>query len=1065
MKKTLKLWLALALALVTGVQAWAQEEEPKVWNRTTTLGFVYSGLAEDAKTAVSEADKIFYASTLEYVKELTAAKHVYNGGSNYDNAGFENAIRLGNATYPSGELSFTLATPVKAQSIRIRAKQYSASENKITVNGQEIELSSGWAYYTVNLVDEKNPDGQDISAISIVSTKRAYIYNIRIAYSTSEMTPVNRSISIYSPNDIGEYLDNYIKTQKENGYEVKNLTINLNGGNYTTSKPIIAYRNLTINGNNSIVDASPLKKLNFKGDKDTIQSFIQMADVTWPKEELNGKSAMYIEYVNINDLQVDSVKSFFFYDSNKKYVFNNFNVYNCKIMLKTAETTEAAFEFKAGGALAFNIQNSTVYQVGEKNVNYFTKYHNSIVPDNGVEDYEGSNFFTYRNNTFYNVAASGQWHNGGRIAQKCKLMTVNIEKNIWANCAANLLRRMFGGSKKITDFTKESVLDKNTFGKYDAEGKWTVEDQGSYGNNSDLTTDPEFADVEKGDFHLGKKTLQNGFQAGDAEWIFWGNGNQYVARQYQADGTEEEFLNGGSFTLNGSWNYYCYENNIVQININPYVDYYEFDNDGNIINTIYNYQVKDVQVYIDADWGDAKAPRRGAPGLLETVEVKKMKDNQYYFFMPRANVRVKVIYERIVKNWWISNIDDQIIDQNFEGEVKPEIVVADNNMPLYDENNNFIGYKTLVEGKDYTIEYSNNTQATTWEKPAIVTIKGMGNYAGEAKREFQIIRNLMAVDTEEEVGADGLVDARVVSEENKTCEITKISTKTGEVSITIPTTVLGYEVVSIADEATKNQDLSNITDVYIPALEAGQSIYFAENALLPKGFTHPSNMFNVHVEDVTMLDDYANMPGLKPFAKYSRLMAEVTIGESAYATFSTGIPVQFEENAQVSIVKAHSATQVTKQVVKGNKVPKNTGVLLFGKPGKYTVYAINENTPFTSADYDGNLLEAVTAPTAFPLNDDDAAANSYFVLKNGAFYAIADNTDSMVPACKAILKVAKGEAAAAAPMLEIFTGELTGISAVKADLKNAEIFDLNGRKVSNAQKGMFIVNGKKVVIK
>jgi len=140
-------------------------------------------------------------------------------------------------------------------------------------------------------------------------------------------------------------------------------------------------------------------------------------------------------------------------------------------------------------------------------------------------------------------------------------------------------------------------------------------------------------------------------------------------------------------------------------------------------------------------------------------------------------------------------------------------------------------------------------------------------------------------------------------------------------------------------------------------------------------------------------------------------------------------------------------------------------VLLFGKPGKYTVYAINENTPFTSADYDGNLLEAVTAPTAFPLNDDDAAANSYFVLKNGAFYAIADNTDSMVPACKAILKVAKGEAAAAAPMLEIFTGELTGISAVKADLKNAEIFDLNGRKVSNAQKGMFIVNGKKVVIK
>jgi hypothetical protein len=42
----------------------------------------------------------------------------------------------------------------------------------------------------------------------------------------------------------------------------------------------------------------------------------------------------------------------------------------------------------------------------------------------------------------------------------------------------------------------------------------------------------------------------------------------------------------------------------------------------------------------------------------------------------------------------------------------------------------------------------------------------------------------------------------------------------------------------------------------------------------------------------------------------------------------------------------------------------------------------------------------------------------------------------------------------------------TGISSIGADLNNATIFDLNGRKISKIQKGgIYIVNGKKVTIK
>ena len=42
---------------------------------------------------------------------------------------------------------------------------------------------------------------------------------------------------------------------------------------------------------------------------------------------------------------------------------------------------------------------------------------------------------------------------------------------------------------------------------------------------------------------------------------------------------------------------------------------------------------------------------------------------------------------------------------------------------------------------------------------------------------------------------------------------------------------------------------------------------------------------------------------------------------------------------------------------------------------------------------------------------------------------------------------------------------LTGINAVKAQRENGESYNLNGQKVNKAQKGIFIIHGKKVVMK
>ncbi|MBR3754999.1 MAG: hypothetical protein IKK49_07905, partial [Clostridia bacterium] len=56
-------------------------------------------------------------------------------------------------------------------------------------------------------------------------------------------------------------------------------------------------------------------------------------------------------------------------------------------------------------------------------------------------------------------------------------------------------------------------------------------------------------------------------------------------------------------------------------------------------------------------------------------------------------------------------------------EIKPTVIVT-------------VGGKTLTEGKDYTLTFANNVNAGT----ATVTVKGTGDYTGEATKEFTIVK-------------------------------------------------------------------------------------------------------------------------------------------------------------------------------------------------------------------------------------------------------------------------------------------------------------------------------------
>ena len=155
----------------------------------------------------------------------------------------------------------------------------------------------------------------------------------------------------------------------------------------------------------------------------------------------------------------------------------------------------------------------------------------------------------------------------------------------------------------------------------------------------------------------------------------------------------------------------------------------------------------------------------------------------------------------------------------------------------------------------------------------------------------------------------------------------------------------------------------------------------------------------------------------------------------------------------------------SERVVKGNN-----GVLLLGEAGQsYDLVAysgrIASGTAIATTDNKdygtSNLLEPVVEKMHY--NADD----SYFVMKNNEFHAIkAEGNEVKVPAGKAVLHLTSGQAGARAAVLGVVEGT-TGIGSVGCDTVATDetIFDLSGRKVAQPVKGLYIINGKKVVVK
>ena len=191
----------------------------------------------------------------------------------------------------------------------------------------------------------------------------------------------------------------------------------------------------------------------------------------------------------------------------------------------------------------------------------------------------------------------------------------------------------------------------------------------------------------------------------------------------------------------------------------------------------------------------------------------------------------------------------------------------------------------------------------------------------------------------------------------------------------------------------------------------------------------------------------------------------IDITSAKYATYCSDYDLDFTGKD----VKAYTA-KVESNVVKltqVDKVPANTGVILYADVDATTNYDIPVTTGLSAlAD---NQLVGITAEKTVKWNMD--GKYNYILQSNGAGGVVfnkATETGAKLRANRAYLAL---DSAPAAPSLQIVfdNGMATGISeAVTVNgekLANAPVYNLSGQRVVQPTKGLYIVNGKKTVIK
>jgi len=187
-----------------------------------------------------------------------------------------------------------------------------------------------------------------------------------------------------------------------------------------------------------------------------------------------------------------------------------------------------------------------------------------------------------------------------------------------------------------------------------------------------------------------------------------------------------------------------------------------------------------------------------------------------------------------------------------------------------------------------------------------------------------------------------------------------------------------------------------------------------------------------------------------------------TVGTTGYATFAADVDLDLStltEGFKAYFASSAADGKVMMTKATDEKIAAGEGLFIQGT-GAFTITETREAT----ADVNNYLVAGDGVENGIAKED---GYNKYVLGADGesvSFFLINENA-ATVPANKAYLKV-PATTSGETRMAIVFDNEATGISSVEHTLNGIEgYYNLNGQRVMSPAKGLYIVNGKKVIVK
>lgn len=241
--------------------------------------------------------------------------------------------------------------------------------------------------------------------------------------------------------------------------------------------------------------------------------------------------------------------------------------------------------------------------------------------------------------------------------------------------------------------------------------------------------------------------------------------------------------------------------------------------------------------------------------------------------------------------------------------------------------------------------------------------------------------------------------------------------------------------------------------------KAGEKVIFTHKAEVINSHTKTSEEFTLNESTPISLVKGGNDKQGIDFIYIQRTgdaTETVSVSEAGFATYATtnNVKVPEDENVKVMTVKVNAeGTAIELNEVKaGTVIPAKTGILVKAPAGNCDFVVTSDK----GETLDNNDLKAAT-------EDVTSADDKFFALtklgEKVGFALVANGV--VIPADKAYLEVPTSTPAKFFGL----DGEATGINSVKTAKAEGAYYTLEGVKTTKPVKGIYIHNGKKIVVK